>query len=307
MRRSSTLLLASLLLLSAPGCRPDGATTTTPAPAVEAPPPVDHGPPPPYAGTWQGPSLRLSFAGPWVLVEPVDPPGQVPIELHLTVERREGDAFALRTSIAGVMPSDFLRPTDWTLLVEDGALAIAMGDEPLESYVAVPSDARPETRPLLLGPSLLHELPLPEQLPFAAASSCLELASLGCGALEAEGPRAAGCREALWAACVGHVLTADETPTPGSTGRLVIRTQTALLRFSSGLLAACPDDRRAEANAFHRRTLQAAAAALREREQAGELPSDDPALPRLMAMLAAAVDAGDLDAAALAGLADDPS
>ncbi|NVB40949.1 hypothetical protein G6O69_24125 [Pseudenhygromyxa sp. WMMC2535] len=318
-KRRVLAVLGLLALAWQGGCqRGAGTPVAEPRPAdstpLEQPPPIDHGAPPPYAGTWRGPTLRLRFAGPWVLVEPLDatdpaspepaqpnPASAQPtvsaqpgptlrdspplLELRASVERHAGDAFALRTSVAGIMPSDFLRPTDWTLLVEGDALAIAMGDEPLQTY------RHEDAPPPLVGPSLLHEQPLPETLPFTAAAACLELASLTCAEIETDAPPAAGCREALWSACVGHVLDGDATAgaatgsTTGSSGRLVIRLHRASSRFFAGLAAGAPEDRLEAAQGLETRALELAASALNERLAAGELPLDDPALPELLARI----------------------
>lgn len=260
---------------------------------LPAPPAVDHGAPMPYAGTWIGPALTLSFAGPWVLVWPTNAgPGQAPIELRAGIERREGDAFALRTSVAGLLPADFLRPTDWTMLVEDGQLAIAMGDEPLAAYVR-DLDAAPP----LLGPAMLDELELPEQVLMADAVACLEQASSRCAQLEADGPLAAGCRELAWAGCV-----ADRAPAPGPnmadpTARAAwararqINELALTLRFADGLEQAAGPSQRQAARALHIRALERAAAQLDELTQDGPL-ADHPELPSLLAALQAARDAG---------------
>lgn len=199
-------------------------------------PPIEHGAALPFWGTWTGPELRLSFAGPWVLVEPAQAsPGAAPIELRVEVLRREGEAaFALETSVAGLAPADFLRPTDWVLLVEADALALAMGDEALQSYAAAGDAA--ERAPALVGPSLLHELPLPEELPFAELTACLELAATTCAALEgpAPAPRAAGCREAMWSRCAGHGLDPHAGSSVGG-DLLALGLAHTGLRYAAGL------------------------------------------------------------------------
>lgn len=272
--RAVSLVVAAALAMVA-GCHPTPGGSS--GDAATRPPAVDHGDPPPFEGTWVGPALRLTFAGPWVLVSPVDS-GEggertaVPIELRVEVLRREGEAaFALETSVAGVMPADFLRPIDWTMLVEPGELALAMGDEPLEAYVLDPDAPAP-----LLGPSLLDELPLPERLPFADASACLERASLDCAALEADGPPAAGCREALWAACVGHRLeraSADPTTADSQVARLALKLIRAELRYAAGLAAA---DGSPAAAAFERRAFERAATVIATLIERGQLPLADP-------------------------------
>lgn len=249
--------LALALVLTAIGCHREAAPTPAPTPELEPPLPVEHGPAMPYVGTWVGPKLRLQFAGRWVLVEPAErAPGQAPIELRVAIERREGDnAFALQTSIAGVMPADFLRPGDWTMLVEEGALALAMGDEPLERYERVA-----ELAPLV-GPALIDPAALPEIASFEHSIACLEFAGSQCGSFEAEGPRALGCREAVWAACIdhpdaivsGHVDERAAAP-------MLLAAMLAALRWSTGLEAAAPVDQREAAKTLHDRVLARALA-----------------------------------------------
>ncbi len=299
---------ALLLVLATGSCGPDPTKTTTPSPTTDFPAPPEvpaPGPLSPYQGTWDGPRLRLSFAGPWVLVTPIDgPPTQIPIELRATVLRREGRAFALETSIAGVMPADFLRPTDWTLLAEEGALALAMGDEPLETYTRVDDPSPP-----LLGPPMLDELPLPEALAFVDASACLERASLDCAALEADGPRAAGCREALWAACAGHLLQPkpdlstqpQSQPDPDAITGLDLHLHHIALRYAAGLSASpwLEPRERSAALAFQRRELSRAAALLTTLHEAGGPPPGDPNVGPVTTYLRLAITAGDLPASAL--------
>lgn len=207
----------------------------------------------------------------------------MPIELRVEVERSEGQAFALRTSVAGRWPADFLRPTDWTLLVEDGELALAMGDEPLEAYVAVDPQNQPRP-PALLGPAMLDELALPEQLPFAEASACLELASLSCAGFESEGPRVAGCREALWGACVEQLASAGveglESP------QLLVHSELVALRFALGLRRAPGDEDREAREDFFARVEAGARETLDALAAAGQLPTDHPSTRRLQAWLA---------------------
>jgi hypothetical protein len=279
-RRLAALALALL------GCRP-GAEADVPAGDVALPPlpVVDHGEPPPYAGAWVGPELSLSFVGPWVLVRPSGPEGEqaAPIELRVTVERREGDAFALRTSIAGVLPADFLRPTDWTMLVEEGQLAIAMGDEPLTAYTPPQSEA-PDP---LLGPAMLDELELPEELVMADAVACLEFAGDRCAEIEADGPLAAGCREMHWAACVAHLgpVSPDPTVRAAKIAARRIHIHALSLRFTAALLEAADPAQHAAAEALHHRAQTSATKMLDELRRDGPLPQDDPHLPGLLAAL----------------------
>jgi hypothetical protein len=272
-RLSSTLALALALAL---GCKPEASP---PAPR-EPPPIVDYGSARPYWGVWTGPELQLSFAGPWVLIAPREGgPGAQPIELRAAVERQEGDAFALRTSVAERYAADFVRPSDWTLLVEAGELALAMGDEPLEPYLA--SD-----EPLLAGPVLLDTLAIPDEIASVDVLACLEHASQLCRALEAEGPRAAGCREAQWGVCVAHLDRGLADPTEraaNAVARAIHESQVAL-RYCEGLLHAAPAELRPEATALHRRALERAAEQLARLRADGPLPSD-PHLPELLAAL----------------------
>lgn len=267
-------LVALLVLLF--GCRP---TASPPAPR-EPPPIVDHGPARPYWGVWTGPELQLGFAGPWVLIAPrEDGPGAQPIELRADIERQEGDAFSLQTSIAGRYAADFVRPSDWTLLVEAEQLALAMGDEPLAAYVA-------SAEPLLVGPALLDTIAIPDEIAGLDVLACLERASQICRALEAEGPRAAGCREAQWAVCVAHLDRGVADPTVRAalaTARAIRESQVAL-QFCEGLRAAAPAPLRAEAVALHGRALEHAAEQLARLRADGPLP-DDPHLPALLAAL----------------------
>ncbi|MFV8755491.1 hypothetical protein ACNOYE_33500 [Nannocystaceae bacterium ST9] len=285
MTRAAELALALASTLIA--CRPAASEPPRePEPTLEAPPPVDHGPTMPYAGTWIGPKLRLEFAGRWVLVEPAEPaPGQAPLELRVVIERREGEfAFALQTSIAGAMPVDFLRPGDWTMLVEDGALALAMGDEPLERYERV------DAPPTLIGPALVDPATLPEALVFERAIACLEFAGSQCASFEAEGPRAVGCREALWAACVDHpeALIAAESGEPvdeRASAPMLLAAMAAALRWSAGLEASARDDRREPAKALRARVLAGASTLVELLGERGALPQADPSVEVIRAHL----------------------
>jgi hypothetical protein len=264
----------------------EAPTVELPPPSeLPPPPPVDHGPPPAYAGTWIGPQLQLTFAGPWVLLGPrVAGPGSQPIELRVTVERREGEAYALRTSVAEQLTGDFVRPSDWTLLVEADGLALAMGDEPLTTYApALDDDA-----PALIGPAMLAEIAIPEDIGPELLLACIEVASQRCRALEAEGPRALGCREALWATCVAHDThtVADPTVRAAIATARTIDAERITLRFCAGLLAAAPRSSRAAAEALDQRARDHARATLEQLRAAGPLPSDDPHLRELEAMLA---------------------
>ena len=284
--------LAAALALVGLGCRAghdQGASSAAPSPAsthatvVELVPPlpVDHGQAPAYAGEWIGAELRLTFAGPWVLVGPVAAgPGAQPIELRVTVERREGDAYALRTSVADHYAGDFVRPSDWTLLIEDGAIAVAMGDEPLTSYVRAATDVAP-----LLGPAMLAELPIPDTIAAEQVLACVELASQRCRALEAEGPHALGCREAVWATCVAYDPRGAADPTVRAaidTARRV-DVERVVVRFALAVHAATPDDPAAHAVVERARTQ--AREALTKLRADGPLPSDDPHLAALEWML----------------------
>jgi hypothetical protein len=243
---------ALVLVLALAACRPAPHETSAPTPPRPSPIAIDHGPPLPFAGTWEGPLLRVEFGGRWVLVEPRERvPGQAPIELRVEIERREGEAaFALRVAIAGAMPADFLRPADWTLLVEPAGLALAMGDEPLESYVRVDAPAP------LVGPLLVEPSSLPRTLPIEPAIACLELAGTQSAAYELEGPRALGLREALWAACVEHVEGLVPAAAPAR-ARLQLDMMLAALQYSSSVLAASSSrpDRRDASEALHARVL----------------------------------------------------
>lgn len=248
MRAADALVLVLALALAA--CRPATHETATPTPAQPRPVAIDHGPPLPFAGTWEGPLLRLEFGARWVLVEPRERvPGQAPIELRVEIERREGEAaFALRVAIAGAMPADFLRPGDWTLLVEPSGLALAMGDEPLESYVRVAAPAP------LVGPLLVEPSTLPRSLPLEPAIACLELAGTQSAAYEHEGPHALGLREALWAACVEHVEGLVPEPGPAQ-ARLQLAMMLAALQYSSSVVAAATPTQRDAGEALHARVL----------------------------------------------------
>jgi len=284
--RAAELALVALTLLS---CRREPVESPSAALELEPPLPVEHGPAMPYTGSWVGPELRLQFAGRWVLVEPAQPqPGQAPIELRVAIERREGErAFALRTSIAGVMPVDFLRPSDWTMLVEDDALALAMGDEPLERYDAV------EALEPLVGPASIDPNTLPESAPLELEIACLELASSQCGGFEAEGPRAFGCREVVWATCVAHPRAFDSARAGGelderAAAPMLLASALATVRWSTGLEAAAPPAQRQAAAALRDRVLGSALALLEGLVERGTLPALDPTRSRLHDHLRAA-------------------
>ncbi len=290
MGNARVLVLALLAL----GCRP-AEVDSTPPERAHAIAPVEHEQLP-FVGSFVGPTLRLEFGGAWVLVEPAEPaPGQAPIELRVEVVRREGDAFALRTSIAGAMPADFLRPPDWTLLVEDGALALAMGDEPLESYVRDPG--RPSA---LIGPVLVE--PLPDALPFEHAIACLELASMRCAALEQDGPRGLGCREALWSACVAHPAEPSAT---SNAATMLVHVELQALRWAEAVQAAAPLDQRELADALHRRALVDALGLIRGLSERDELDSRDEHVQGLLTRLRWAAEVGLIARDALDDI-DDP-
>lgn len=280
--RAASALLVCACALACHACHADDARSVEPEPSASPLPIVDHDAPPPYVGTWVGPALSLTFVGPWVFVRPSDDPSQPPIELRATVERREGDAFALRTSVAGLLPADFLRPTDWTMLVEDGQLAIAMGDEPLESYVRADAPLAP-----LLGPAMLDELELPAEVVMAEAVACLELANDRCVALEADGPLAAGCRELQWSACIAQLEppAADPTIRAARAAARRIHRHTLTLRFTAAVLAGAPDERHADALTLDASARALAEDMLDELRAAGPLPRDDRHLPELLARL----------------------
>lgn len=239
-------------MLLALACRGPGG----PSEAELYAPSVEHGPAPAYAGTWVGPELSLHFAGPWVLVWPSNDPGAAPIEMRVLVERSEGSAYALRTTLGGVFEADFLRPSDWTLLVEQGQLAIAMGDEPLTAYLADPSVPAP-----LLGPSMVDPDRLPEHLLRDDALACLEHAADACAALEAQGPPALGCRELHWGACLAEREPAPLDPTVRATQALEreLSLCTRTLEFGLSLRRA---NERPAAGELYERVLAAARALL---------------------------------------------
>jgi hypothetical protein len=279
-RARAAELLPALLL----ACQPAASTPPNHDHADEREPPaiVDHGPPQPYWGSWIGPELRLSFVGPWVLIAPREAgPGQRPIELRAAVVRREGDAFALQTSVAERYAADFVRPSDWTMLVEAGELALAMGDEPLETYVA--SDD-----PLLIGPIMLDSIDIPETIAAEDTLACLEVASVKCRELEADGPWAAGCREAQWGVCVAHLDRGQADPTlrAANASARAIHASSVALRFAEATLAAAPPALRSEAAALHARALDHGTEVIEALRRDGPLPAD-PHLPELLAALRA--------------------
>jgi hypothetical protein len=283
--------IACVLLGVTLGCRPDASThaeSGPPLPIVERDGPVGA---PPFAGTWVGPELTLSFIGAWVLVRPSAEPDKVPIELRVTVERAAGDAYALETSLAGVLPADFLRPPDWTLLIEHGQLALAMGDEPLTAYVA-----QPDASMILHGPAMideideideLGELELPKELVMADAIACLELAGDRCAALESDGPIAAGCRELQWATCVSSLgpMPVDPVARAAWTAARRIREHTLTLRFCAALLEAARENERTAAQALQARARASAEQTLASLRRDGPLPEPDPHLAELLALL----------------------
>jgi hypothetical protein len=274
-RASVTTRAPVLSLISLLGCHPQpGASILDqhPLPRVVAEQPS-------YAGTWVGPELSLSFVGPWVLVRPTAEPERAPIELRATVERREGDAYALRVSVAGVWPADFLRPSDWTMLVEDGQLALAMGDEPLASYVAS------ERVPVLHGPIMLDELAVqPREPGLADGVACLEVASDRCAALEAEGPLAAGCRELQWSLCLTTLGPGPADPIARSAQRMAetIHRHLLMLRYAGALLEARDPAQHGAAQQLFDRARRDTEVMLDELAREGPLP-DDPHLPELLA------------------------
>jgi hypothetical protein len=299
--RAAELVLVGLALglaLALPGCRRESAEPPEPTPALEPPPPVDHGPTMPYAGTWVGPKLRLEFAGRWVLVEPAEAgPNQAPLELRVAIERREGDnAFALQTSIAGVMPVDFLRPGDWTMLVEDGALALAMGDEPLERYERV------EATPTLIGPALIDPAALPQTVVFELSVACLEFAGSQCAAFEAEGPRAVGCREAVWASCIAHpeaLGSGSAEVDERASAPMLLAAMLASLRWSSGLEAGAPSTQREAARAVHDRVLARGVALVKVLIERDALPVGESSYAPVLVYLEAAEREGRLPAGSI--------
>lgn len=276
---------ACVLLGLALGCRPSGTASPEPGPAAPpgpALPIVERDPSPPFAGTWVGPELTLSFIGPWVLIRPSGDPRQAPIELRATILRAAGDAYALETSLAGVLPADFLRAPDWTMLIEDGQLALTMGDEPLTAYVA-----QPDASMILHGPAMQDELELPTELVMADAIACLELAGDRCAELEADGPIAAGCRELQWATCVAQLgpPPVDPVERAAQTSARRIHMHTLTLRFSAALLDAAHEHEHAAANALHARARANAQQMLDALRRDGPLPESDPHLAELLTRL----------------------
>lgn len=263
------------------GCRPSGTTTPDPGPPL---PIVERDPSStrPFVGTWVGPEFTLRFIGPWVLIQPSDDPSQAPIELRVEILRAAGDAFALETSLAGVLLADFLRAPDWTMLIEDGQLALTMGDEPLTTYVA-----QRDASMILQGPNMLDELELPTDLVMADAIACLELAGDLCTQLEADGPIAAGCRELQWATCVAQLGPAPADPVARAawTTARRIHLHTLTLRFCAALLQAAPEPERAAASALHARAKASAQAMLDMLRRDGPLPESDPHLAELLMRL----------------------
>jgi hypothetical protein len=276
--------VACVLLCLALGCRPSGTNSPEPGPALPDLPLVERDElhTPPFVGTWVGPEFTLSFIGAWVLIRPSGDPQQAPIELRATIERAAGDAFALATSLAGALPADFPRASDWTLVIEDGQLALTMGDEPLTAYVA-----QPDARMILHGPSMLDELELPTELVMADAIACLELAGDLCTALEADGPPAAGCRELQWSTCVSQLGPVPVDPVARaawtSAGRIHMHTLT--LRFCAALLAGAGEHERAAAEALLTRARTSAEQMLDSLRRDGPLPESDPHLAELLARL----------------------
>jgi hypothetical protein len=270
---------ACVLLCLALGCRPSG--TQSPAPVL---PTVERGPAdtPPFVGTWVGPEFTLSFIGPWVLIRPSGDARKAPIELRATIQRAAGDAFALETGLAGVLPADFLRAPDWTLLIEDGQLALTMGDEPLTAYVA-----QPDASMILHGPVMLDELELPTELVMADAIACLELAGDLCTELEADGPVAAGCRELQWATCVAQLGPPPVDPVARSawTSARRIHIHTLTLRFCTALLAEAREHERAAAEALLARARASAERTLESLRRDGPLSESDPHLAELLVRL----------------------
>ncbi len=264
-----------LVLCLAAACRP--GASAEPSGSKLRPLPSIEGEEPPFAGTWVGPELTLSFVGEWVLVRPSGEPEQAPIELRVAIERHEGDAFALRASLAGALEADFLRAPDWTLLVEDGQLAIAMGDEPLVGYVA-----QVDAEQLVRGPSMLDELVLPAELIMAEVIACLEVAGDRCSELEAEGPIAMGCRELQWGICVEQLgpVPVDPVERAAWTAAGQIRAHALVLRFFAAT---------AEADAAARGLLERARAdaggTLDRLREDGPLPESDPHLAELLSLV----------------------
>lgn len=272
---------ACVLLCLALGCRPSGTQSPEPGPPL---PIVERDPihMPRFVGTWVGPEFTLSFIGPWVLVRPSGDPTQAPIELRVTIERAAGDAFALETGLAGVLPADFLRAPDWTLLIEDGQLALTMGDEPLTAYVA-----QPDASMILHGPVMLDELELPSELVMADAIACLEVAGDLCTELEVDGPVAAGCRELQWATCVSQLGPPPVDPVARAAwiSARRIHMHTLTLRFCNALLAGAQEPERDAANALLARARASAEQMLDALRGDGPLPESDPHLAELLRLL----------------------
>jgi hypothetical protein len=266
---------AVMVLCLAMACRP--GATAKPSEVGPELPIVDRADPP-FAGTWVGPELTLSFVGEWVLVRPSGEPGVKPIELRVFIERHESDAFALQTSLAGVLAADFLRAPDWVLLIEGGQLVLAMGDEPLQAYV-IQADAEE----MLRGPSMLGEIQLPVELRMADAIACLEVAGDRCADLEAEGPIAIGCRELQWGICVEQLgpVPIDPVERAAWTTAGKIRAHALELRYCAAVVEAANDGDRAAAQGLLERARVSANATVARLREDGPLPEGDPHLAEL--------------------------
>lgn len=292
--RDSLALCLGLTLVASAACRPRGPSG--PSEAELPAPAIAHGPASAYAGTWVGPALRLSFVGPWVLVRPTDDPAAAPIEMRVVIEREQGDAFALRTTLAAVFPADFLRPSDWTMLVEDGQLALAMGDEPLTPYTAAGTDGSDRTGAApapLLGPTMISPDDLPEQLVRANVLTCLEHAADACASLEAGGPLLAGCRELHWGDCIVELgpPPADPTARAAAAAARELRRHARALAFTRAIRRAYPE--REAAAAAYARAVDAARRELAALEADDAVPeSETEALSRIRAALTAADASG---------------
>lgn len=265
-----------VLLCLALSCRPD-ASAKSPEVGPKLPTVDREGPP--FAGTWVGPEFSLSFVGEWVLVRPSGEPDRAPIELRVQIERASGDAFALRTSLGAALAADFLRAPDWTLLVEDGQLALAMGDEPLEAYIA-----QPDAAVVMQGPSMIDEIELPAELRMADAIVCLELGGLRCAALESGGPIAAGCRELQWGLCVAGLGPAPVDPVERAawTAAGNIRSHALTLRYCTAMVRAARGEELAAAEAMLARARADAQEMLAKLREDGPLPEGDPYLEQLL-------------------------
>ena len=141
--------------------------------------------------------------------------------------------------------------------------------------------------PLLVGPTMIDAIAIPDEIPPQRVLACVEVASRICRALEAEGPFAMGCREAQWGVCMAHGDHGQPDPTIRAAIAIArtIHENYVAVRFCEGLRAAAPAELRAEAAALHTRALERAAEQLARLREDGPLPGSDPYLPDLLAAL----------------------